>query len=395
MLPVPTEPGTACVASLRAPRAALATSPDGALLTLTCPERVSVHAWADLEAGKTDPLATAAPPAGSAFAAAAATTAPPRLGALTTDGALLDGALTQGQVTLAPAPAPVATAASAAWGPRGARAVGARGALAVDAPGRAGAFAVALDSQDAADGDALTVDGVAWVGEGAVLASASVARARGGRAAAAPLFLVRWPSWDPASAAPPPGLTVTEFFGAAVDPGAPGGLAAASLGGAAFAAAAAAADDHARLLVLPPDPSAPPIYQDVADDWAALRLPNGPGDAPNFVVGAAAVATDCGGPVDDPNPESPSLPPQPTLVLATSDGVLRLVTLGRVGGRGEAVAPPTRAPVPPALAPGPAPAASAASSPLVGGAAPPPAPAPSDGGDSDAASSDGGDSDAA
>ena len=117
MLPVPTEPGTACVASLRAPRAALAASPDGALLTLTCPEWVSVHAWADLEAGKTDPLATAAPPAGSAFAAAAATTAPPRLGALTTDGALLDGALTQGQVTLAPAPAPVATAASAAWRP--------------------------------------------------------------------------------------------------------------------------------------------------------------------------------------------------------------------------------------------------------------------------------------
>lgn len=78
-------------------------------------------------------------------------------------------------------------------------------------------------------------------------------------------------------------------------------------------------------------------------------------DAANYVVGlgvdCTCTAVDVVHPTD---PTAPDLPPQPVLLVATSDGVLRLYSFGRMDTSAASagsciVAPPQALPAPPAL----------------------------------------------
>ena len=103
----------------------------------------------------------------------------------------------------------------------------------------------------------------------------------------------------------------------------------------------------------------PPRSLDVLEEWSAIRIPYGPDDADNFVLGLAIDLTCTNLPVPNPDPERGPLGPAPLLLVATSDDQLRLFSLAQQDRPGDAVAPPLPLPAnPPALA-APAPAQAA------------------------------------
>ena len=193
----------------------------------------------------------------------------------------------------------------------------------------------------------------------------------------APLCVLRW---DGGAAAPAPaGVRLSEFFApniqldAARGAGGPGpgpwlvsaGLPAWSV---IVAAHRLAADDHIKVITLGEDGR--PAAADLSDDRLAIRVPNASGgDSDNYVVGLGLDLT-AGGAFETYHPteqDAPDLPPQPLLLVATSDGVLRVYTFGNYRREGCLVGAPQPAPPPPpALLP---PAAAAE----VAGAAPAPA----------------------
>lgn len=80
-------------------------------------------------------------------------------------------------------------------------------------------------------------------------------------------------------------------------------------------------DDHIRLLHCPPGGQVRQVG--VTEDQLAIRIPFGLDDADNYVLGLAldrCYREDIPHPLD---PLAPDIPSCPTLMVATTDGVLR------------------------------------------------------------------------
>ena len=100
-----------------------------------------------------------------------------------------------------------------------------------------------------------------------------------------------------------------------------------------------AADDHVKVAALMEEElDGGCAAVDVTDDRLAIRIPNALHDEENFVVGIGVDLTSVGMEVSHPtDPNEPDLPPQPILLVLTSDSVLRVYTVGNLTFQGSIV----------------------------------------------------------
>ncbi|KAK9815356.1 hypothetical protein WJX72_002240 [[Myrmecia] bisecta] len=214
-------------------------------------------------------------------------------------------------------------------------------------------FSSVIPNQEA-DG-AVQVDTLTWVGPSAVLVAVTELLEDGQEEGdQAPLALLEWTRWDATSKAAPEGLQLASFFPQPVVPEAAASgpyLHAVYLPawGVVLAAHRKANDEHIRLLEVGNPGSAQSVA--VTDEATAIRIPFAMDDADNFVVGLGLDLTSSQVEVPHVSPEHGSLPPAPLLLVATSDGVLRLFTFGSVRRdmRGLVQAPLPLLPPPPGM----------------------------------------------
>ncbi|GFR47343.1 hypothetical protein Agub_g8876, partial [Astrephomene gubernaculifera] len=95
-----------------------------------------------------------------------------------------------------------------------------------------------------------------------------------------------------------------------------------------------AADDHVRLLRLPTGDfgsGTGPQAVAITEDKLGIRLPNGPDEGSNFVLGLGFDTSLPLEPLPHPlNPEQPPLTPPPVVLVVTSDGALRVYGFGHL-----------------------------------------------------------------
>ncbi|KXZ47877.1 hypothetical protein GPECTOR_32g490 [Gonium pectorale] len=148
--------------------------------------------------------------------------------------------------------------------------------------------------------------------------------------------------WQAVAAAPPQGATLHTDNPGMVEADSTPALSgpylhAVSLArwGAVVRAHRKASDDHVRLLVTAQGEfgggDSGPQSVSITEDKMGIRLPNGPGGDNNYVLG---LAIDTSTPMDPlPHPlssEKPPLTPPPVLLVATSDGALRVYAFGHL-----------------------------------------------------------------
>ncbi|KDD76507.1 hypothetical protein H632_c201p0, partial [Helicosporidium sp. ATCC 50920] len=351
----------------------LSLSTDASILAVATPRRVHLYWTSELTPGPHRPIATLSVDADIAQADCRGSGLATRLSVVLTDGRALvcsvselmqGGGAGSGLASgfwLSPTASGAATCAAVA--PDGScLALGfSSGAVELfDASSRASSALHAVESSecDASRGEALSVRGLFWLSSRALLVAGGVEEG-GVELDLAPLCCLCWP--DAAQTGESTARLVTsaefpveaEFFGANVTPGlslAAGSAlvcvsqSAAAGWDAALLAHRQAADDHVKVVMArrssgdaarAKDWDGGVVSCSITHDALAVRLPCAADDADNYVAGAGLDLQPLRKSLPHPlNPDAPDLPPQPSALLATSDGVLRVYTFGSVGEDG-------------------------------------------------------------
>ncbi|KAK9903379.1 hypothetical protein WJX75_004370 [Coccomyxa subellipsoidea] len=209
-------------------------------------------------------------------------------------------------------------------------------------------FRTEFDSKEAKDAEGVvTVENLTWSGPHSLLVSANVhpVEALEDEMDIAPLAVVQWAAWDVQAGADPEKLQLTEFIAPGINPHA----AAWNSGpysrtilvpawGAIVVAHRKASDNHIRLYELGPSGAAKAI--DVTEDWSAIRIPTAMDYNDNYVTGLGIDLTSTDVKVQPPDPEASALAPSPVLLVATSDGALRLFTFAHMSKPTEGLVAP-------------------------------------------------------